>query len=378
MFRYWIVFAALFCSTSSFSAQVTDLYRAKADLLSQSKTDKDSAITAAMEKVLVKVAGNRELLSNPVIQKELQKHSRYMTQFNFSREEGVNKLVATFDENKIKQIFIDNNIPLWGSLRPLVLFWIVNDDGVVKTIVSETESSQLQEIVIKVADQKGLPIVLPLMDLTDTQNIQVSDLWGRFIEPIKLASQRYTPELITVIRMSQTAGAGTTPIKSLDWYMFNAKTYVIETGSNIQGEDESVVLNKAIGEITEQLAEKYALSTDSNNEMLLNVDGIDTLTKFVEVTRFLDKLSAISDVQLIKVQGTIRTFKLSFMGTQEALFTTLSLNNNFKRNNMNVNQEEPILNQQQGSNSDVNEPLDVLVTEQLVEDTIPLFYWGNQ
>lgn len=381
MFRYWVVFVVLFYSAFSSATEIKDLYRAKAELLSQSQVDKDNAIHTAMGKVLVKIAGNRQLLSNPFIQKELQKHSRYMTQFNFSNEDGINKLVATFDKNKIRQLFVQHDIPFWGNLRPLTLFWVVNDDGRTRTIISETTDSSLQRIIAKAMEEKGLPTVLPLMDLTDTQNIEISDLWGRFKGPIYKASERYSPEKIVIVRITSLVNSSATPLKKLDWYMFDTNNNQIKTGDNLTGLNETEVLNKAVTNITETMAAKYALSTSSSNEMLIEVGGINNLPKFVEVSRFLDKLSAVSEVQLVKVEGEIRRFKLSFMGSEEALLTTLSLNNNL------IPQErpEPLIIEQS-----LPEPLalekltpqgerqEFINVEQVVEANIPFFYWGNE
>ncbi len=365
MFRYWLVFIVLFYSEVSSATEITDLYRAKAELLSQSQIDKDNAIRTAMEKVLVKIAGNRQLLSNPFIQKELQKHSRYMTQFNFSKEAGVNKLVATFDKNKIKQLFVEHDIPFWGNLRPLTLFWVVNDDGRTRSIISETTDSRLQHIIASAMEENGLPTVLPLMDLTDTQNIATSDLWGRFKNPIYKASERYSPEKIVIVRITSLVKTNAAPLKKLDWYMFDTNNNQIETGDNLTGINEAEVLNKAVINITERMSVKYALSTNSSNEMLIEVRGVNTLSKFVEISRFLDKLSAVSEVQLVKVEGEIRRFKLSFMGSQEALFTILSLNNNLIQQEI---QEKVVPTDQQV----------FINTEQVAETTIPLFYWGNE
>lgn len=364
MFRYWIVFVVLFSSSLCFATEVTDLYRAKADLASQSQDDKDAAIRVAMEKVLVKVAGNRLLLSKPSIQKELDRHGRYTTQFNFSRENGVNKLVAVFNENKIKQLFTEQNIPLWGSLRPRVLLWIVNDNGMSRSIVSETEVSNLQLTAKSVSEEKGLPIVLPLMDLTDAQNVQTSDLWGRFIRPINKASKRYSPESIAIVRLSQRASVGVKSLKSVDWYMFNSKAQQVQAGKQFKGEDEAELLNKAITNITETMASKYALSSTTNEELKIEVTGIETLTQYVELNRFLDKLSAINHIKLLKVDGTTRRFQLSYMGSQEALFTTLGLNNH-------LTLLKPALPEKPKTT-------DALISGSFEEEYIPVFIWGTE
>ena len=41
------------------------------------------------------------------------------------------------------------------------------------------------------AKERGVPLSLPLMDLTDNVNISTYDVWGRFVEPLRKASTRY-------------------------------------------------------------------------------------------------------------------------------------------------------------------------------------------
>ena len=47
--------------------------------------------------------------------------------------------------------------------------------------------------------------MMPLMDLTDANQLTTSDVWGRFQQPIKEASSRYLAEAIVVMRISNSS-----------------------------------------------------------------------------------------------------------------------------------------------------------------------------
>lgn len=365
MFRYWIVFSLLFLLKPVFAVEVSDLYTAKVELNSQTQQDQSSALKAALKAVLVKIAGDEQVLSNTFIENELQHYSKYLTQFNYITENGVNNLVASFDENKINQLFFQENLPLWGKLRPLVLFWIVTEDGLERRIISETDESPLHDEISVLAKQKGLPVILPLMDLTDTQNIQIPDLWGRFIDPIKLASQRYTPESIVIIRVSKNTKFTSVEDPSddcdllckqsaisIDWHIVTTQSDKVETGNQYTGVDELVLIKTVMSDITMHISQRYSLTTETDHDLIIDVANIDSLAKYVDVTQFLDKLSVISSFKLIKAEGNNRRFQLTLMGSADTLFASLQLNNKLKQ------YVDPLSGQS--------------------SDDIPVFFWGTE
>ncbi|WP_076418789.1 DUF2066 domain-containing protein [Colwellia sp. UCD-KL20] len=365
MFRYWIVFSLLFSWNSAFAVEVSDLYTAKVALNSQTQRDQSSALKAALKAVLVKIAGDEKVLSNAFIKNEVQHYSKYLTQFNYLTDNGVNNLVASFDENKINQLFFQENLPLWGKLRPLVLFWVVTEDGLKRRIISETDESPLHDEISALATEKGLPVILPLMDLTDTQNIQIPDLWGRFIDPIKLASQRYTPESVVIIRVSKNAIFTTDEEPttncdllckqsaiSIDWHIVTTQSDKVETGNQYKGVDELVLMKTVMSDITTHISQRYSLTTETDHDLIIDVANVDSLAQYVDVTQFLDKLSVISSFKLIKAQGNNRRFQLTLMGSADTLFASLKLNNKLKQ------YVDPLL----GQNA----------------DDIPVFFWGTE
>ena len=94
---------------------------------------------------------------------------------------------------------------MWGSLRPNVLLWLIDEKGLNRNIISNSSSSSLPQAINAFSNERGLPIMMPLMDFTDANQIKTSDIWGRFQQPIEEASSRYLAEAIVVIRISDSS-----------------------------------------------------------------------------------------------------------------------------------------------------------------------------
>lgn len=348
MFRFFIALIFIFVTTSLYAIEVSDVYTAKVKLTSQTAQDQKNAFKLAFSSVLIKASGDEGILLNTAIKNEIDKHNRYLTKFNYMTENGINKLVATFDEARIKRLFFREHIPLWGRLRPLVLFWVVTEDGTDRRVISETKNSLLHNQIKTLAKQKGLPIALPLMDLMDTQNIQISDLWGRFIQPIKLASERYKAENIVVVRLTKNANSvlaqkpsadcnllcKQSPLK-LDWHLISNQNSQVKSSNQYQGIDELTLINSAVADITSTIAKRYALSNDQglDHQLVIDVANIDSLTKYVEITRFFEKLPSIKSVVLTKAQANTRRFTLRLMSSPDSVLASFKLNKNLKRVN---------------------------------------------
>ena len=46
--------------------------------------------------------------------------------------------------------------------------------------VPDVETAVPRERILEIADRRGLPLVFPLLDTTDIQNVSFSDIWGGF------------------------------------------------------------------------------------------------------------------------------------------------------------------------------------------------------
>jgi hypothetical protein len=394
MFRRFIlllfVIIDLIILSSAQAVEVNDIYQASVAVDSQTSRDRTLALKKALAAVMLKVGGEKSVLDNDLIKSALKKHQLYLNQYRYQHKSvriennadsiahSTNKqlfLIASFNEDKINQLFQQANLPLWGSLRPQVLLWLIDENGFKRTIISNSTNSALPYMVNNFSAQRGLPIMMPLMDLTDASQINVSDIWGRFEQPVREASARYFAEAIVVMRISDSSLKVSEPVTNvdgvlevetldcgllceqenepfvLDWSLITSKQTFSQ---QYYGNDRQTLLTLGLADITEVIYQHYALSTTSNNSFVIDVANIDSLKTYVQVFQFLTDLSAVKSVTLLNAKRESRRFELQLLGSPEALLASLKLDKQLKQ------YIDPL--------ADINNE----------GDSTPVFYWGKQ
>ncbi|PKH87110.1 DUF2066 domain-containing protein [Colwellia sp. Bg11-28] len=351
MFRFpfviiMLVFSLL--SPSLAALEVNDLYQANVVVDSQAREQRQQAIKKALQGVFLKVGGKKGVLTHDVLKKAQRKASSYVSQYHYQRKDEELSLVVSFNEDKVNQLFKDANLPLWGSLRPQVLLWLIDEQGTSRSIVASDEDTIIPSSINDFSIQRGLPIVMPLMDLTDNEQVVLSDFWGYFPEQILQASQRYFADTIVVMRVSDSSlvidsEKNETAItesdaacgllceqqelalpKVLDWRVF---TQGVLYTQQYQGIDKVSLIEQGLSDITELIYQSYALSTTAENDFVIEVKNVTSLKSDMQLFEFLKDLSAVKAVTLINAQGDERQFKLDLIGSKASFLASLKLNN---------------------------------------------------
>jgi len=347
---YRLVFIAVFLTLFSFSTlnavEVTDLYIAKVPVDSQSKKDRDIALKQALKLVLVKVGGVESVLAHQMISEHLKNYHSFVTNYRYERLGVEQYLRASFDQNKINQLFVSANLPIWGSLRPQVILWLVNEQNFERQLIYGKDDVPLVKTVNQFIAKRGLPIVLPDSAQALGDNVNVSDIWGRFKSPIFEASKALLPEAIVIIRISNNTLLSEEQLNetvncknvcqsaiALDWsFISTVNNQATQRFSErYYGVDENNLLDQALTDLTDDIYESYALTTNENNEFKMNVANVESLAEFVQLSQFLQQLSSVQSVKLIKAEGSMRQFSLTLLGSEQAFLSSLRLNKSLKQ-----------------------------------------------
>ena len=329
------------CATfHSFAVEVDDLYTAKIKV-SSSADDRKKATQKAFKQVLIKVAGSEFVNTNEQINKELRKANNYLNQFSYESVENETILNASFNTDKINSLLQQQKAKIWGKHRPLLTVWLVDENGMDRTIVDDSNSIKQQ--VVEAAETKGVPVNFPLMDLTDSMQVSASDVWGRFPETLETASQRYLAEAVVVIRISNSSlitepnilNCGnncTKPNYTGDWQLMSGKEMMQET---LSSSDKDSLINDIVKSLAAHLHSQnsFVYDTEQAGSLDIEIANVDTMKSFVEVSEYLSKLSAIEDVKVIKIKGQKMLFRISAKTNTQAILQILKLQANLVENN---------------------------------------------
>jgi len=393
MFKYFIslfIVVFLFTSPSSEALEVNNLYQANIAVDSQTSKQRNIAIKKAMQAVVLKVGGTPEVLDDASMRKAMNNAASYLSQYYYQTQSSQGNsnqltLVVKFNESKVNQLFQQADLAIWGSIRPQILLWLIDENGFERTILSNASASPLIESSLDFSTRRGLPLLFPLMDLDDASQINLTDIWGRFVEPIRDASSRYAPEAIVVMRVSNSSLLDSNDEDDLsrseindsgldcgllctndsmgdqyvlDWIFISPKegeVHQSNLGLSYQGDNKVSLLTQGLSDITSLIYQQYALTTTENNRFILDIANVTSLTQDHALYNFLSELSAVKEATLVSVNGTTRRYDLSVIGSKTALLAALELNKKLKQE-----QDE----QQFFESLPEADP-----------DAVPLFYW---
>lgn len=275
----------------------------------------NNAYKIALERVLVRVTGSELADHLEQLAAIFPNPAHYVLRFRARPE---NTLEVSFDGDAIEQVLRQNNHAIWGADRPLTLVWLAVDWGfgdreIVGSGVSATATDTarsidrnhlLRERIEETAIRRGIPIVFPLLDAEDLENVSFSDIWGGFDEHLIDASLRYGASSILVGRVRA------------DNSQPNRWTYYFEEQRlSWSGQPEEVTHR-----VADELAAYFAIPGGAVLESYaLTVAGIDSLMAYGKVQQLMASLGIVESFALRSVSGQKITYRVSVYGNIERL-----------------------------------------------------------
>ncbi len=309
------------------AATVNNLYQAQVVLPDTDKQSEQTARQQGLEQVLVKVSGQSQVVDNEVIRKALSSSSQYISQFGVGSLNGQQTLDMTFDRVQVHNLLAQANATVWSDQRPAVLVWLVKENNREREIVWDQTSNPLQTEMNTAANQRGVPVLMPIGDFEDITAVTVPDLWGGFVEPVANASLRYNPEAILIVR-AREEGSNV----SLSWQLFeqSADRLVASQVAPKEGRasgELAVATREMVNQIADQLAAKYAvqLGGESRGLFTISVANIQTTEDFFTLERMLTSLSSVASVDVQRLHGDKAMFGVNLLTTEDAFKRELLL-----------------------------------------------------
>ena len=310
------------------SVLINDLYVAEVTTVSQSDAQRRRDAGTGLLDVLVRVSGRVDIVEHPLVTAALRTPENYYTEFSYQTIESggsdaelsaptLQKMQIRFEPSLISDLLRLAGLPVWGSNRPLVLFWVARGSGAERAVLGEGSSGVFAQSVRERAESRGVPVYFPVWDLEDSSRVTVSEIWGRFLDQIEAASERYSPDKLLVVRVEKRyAGQW-----HVDWSYGDQGEWRVGTLLKASETEAAIAL---VDEITALLSAQYA-GTSARSALRLNVEGISGVAALAEVERYLQRLSSVLDVRLRRVKGDLLTFDVRSEGDLEQLIDLIAL-----------------------------------------------------
>ena len=329
----YLLLLLLLVSPATLAIKVNGLYQATVPVKNESAQGRPAALRQVLKNVLIKLTGDKSVLSDPGAAEILKRPQRFVQQFSYkevavdkadSRDELELALQARFDEQLLTEVMRDYGLSLWGNERPAVLVWLVNDDINGRRIVSFDESPEFIRALDKGATDRGISLLFPLLDLEDSARITSTDLWGVFRQPIVDASSRYQADAILVGKIQRPV----TGTSRIDWTLIDdQRLQSWQSEANLV----AAALYKGADELVDRLASEYASFGSTGAELIkVEIENINSIDDYARALSYLESLQSVSSV-IVKQLNTERVFfDVIIHGGSRVLNQAVALSNRFE------------------------------------------------
>jgi hypothetical protein len=314
--------------SSARAVEMATLYTAQVALDQEEDDPRALAYETALAEVLLRISGE-ELSADPeMLQLLFPSPASYVVQFRPGDEDT---LWVSFDGEAIESVLRQAGQTVWGKDRPETLVWLAVDWGqgereILAADVQESSRDEARSIdrnrllrqrILEMAERRGLPVIFPLMDTEDQQNVAFSDIWGGFDEPLLEASSRYDAHSILVGRIRPVSN------QRNRWnYYFGGEE------RSWDGEPELVV-----GMVADLLADEFAVSGSAPLEYVdLSVSGVDSVEAYGAMQNMLADTSVIESFSISEVAGDRIKYRIEARGGAERLRRALRFNGLIEQN----------------------------------------------
>lgn len=327
------------------AVELDGLYQAEVAVKDQSREGRFAVYSEALSQVVIKLTGDRTVPQLPQLTDFMNNAVRMVQQFAYRElpddtlleEEFRHLLVVNFDRAGVRQALVEAGVPIWARTRPEVLLWLAVEDRGSRYLLAANQSAEIQGHLEKAAHRRGLPMMLPLLDLEDQMSLSYADVWGDFQNDLLRASERYGAEAILVGRMYRTFDGRWQARWSL--YTHTDLKSPVQRWQ-IEANDQPAALATGIEGAADRIAQRYAqvYSIGGGDSVAVAVTAINSVEAYARATAYLESLDMVSGVQATTVFNEEVLFTLDIRGDLEGLVQAIALGNTLDRVNYAVDE----------------------------------------
>jgi len=298
---------------------VKSLYQVEVPVASQTKKVRSKAFPQALEQVFIKLTGNPAIGTIPQIRHHLKNAAEWVEQYRYSTQPNQQVVLhVTFQQQAIRQLLVKARQAIWGVNRPSLLMWVAESSSDGQQLLNDN-SPVIQQLRVD-AKARGLPIMLPLLDLQDINRLTFNDVWTGLTMPVLAASKRYASDAVVMVKLDE--------ISADQWQ--SEWTLLIEDNKKLSWTESAnsldAVLKKGINDISAAIARRYAVLAGGERSVQVSVDNIDDLTAYAKTMAYLRSLTPVKKVQVNTVDANQVIFTVEYRGGKQSLQQAIGLN----------------------------------------------------
>lgn len=303
------VYAVTLDNLNSIVIQVTDM----------SPETRTQILPQAFEQVMRRVASSHRAISHPDFTKAKQKIDSYISNFFYTENAGTYNLTVQFNEQALNDLITKMGRISFGTHRPQILLWLVIEQDDKPKFVNSSSQEAIADKIDLLSSNYGMPVLLPLLDLTERLFISEQDVTNFNFPPLQQAAGRYNADSIVVGKINNVSG-----VWHCEWRLPDSSWTSI-------GNDLDVELELMFNQLSDKLVANYKKAADiqspisESNRIAVRIKGVNSVADYAKALAYLKSLSIVQQVEIGSVDGNQAMFMVSAEAGKDAIIQALNM-----------------------------------------------------
>ncbi|MFC3121786.1 DUF2066 domain-containing protein [Agaribacter flavus] len=150
----------------------------------------------ALSQVFVKTSGDLSITENEVVKRAITNFEQYLVSSRFYQKNENLVFEAVFNHQKVINLLKASDLPVWASIRPSAIIWLAEKENMRIDQIAQNNHPEINKHIDDVAYMRGLSIITPVGDLTDSMAVSAEDVWYQKILKLQSHSIRYNTDYL--------------------------------------------------------------------------------------------------------------------------------------------------------------------------------------
>ena len=294
-------------SVAAQAENVAGLYQVREPMAGQGAEARTAATAKALDTLVLRLTGDPKAVQSPALA-ELRKDPQQIINQVGSEAGPPESVVVEFDPGSTERALRKAGLALWGSNRPSILGWWLNDSAEGSSLVGDGQASA--QPLRRAAQHRGLPLRLPLADLQEQLVANAKQIEASDPAPLREAAERYGADALLAVHAQEADGKW-----QGKWQLWLGDQR--EQGT-AEGGDPAALADAVMLAVSSRLAPRYVTRPGASSQMQVQVQGMN-LQRYAELARVLEPYGP----RLQMAEGTTLTYGVT--GNREQLRAQLGL-----------------------------------------------------